>query len=139
MNVEAVLALVGATGNTRTGEGSSANLFDGLTDQAKPASEGDVRTPILIPRERTHHGPTDLFPAVVAANAAGLHVLMRAKMHPVRSWRELIVRSSDGADLRAWLKLSPELRGNSVRVRLDKARPLVRLSRRHIGRRRRSR
>ena len=42
-------------------EGSSANLFDGLTDQAKPASEGDVRTPILIPRERTRQGPTDLF------------------------------------------------------------------------------
>ena len=53
MNMEAGTRARGATGNTRTGEGSSANLFDGLTDQAKPASEGDVRTPILIPRERT--------------------------------------------------------------------------------------
>ena len=44
-----------------SGEGSSANLFDGLTGQAKPASEGDVRTPILIYRERTRQGPTDLF------------------------------------------------------------------------------
>ena len=61
MNMEAGTRARGATGNTRTGEGSSANLFDGLTSQAKPASEGDVRTPILIHRERTRQGPTDLF------------------------------------------------------------------------------
>jgi len=43
------------------GEDSSANLFDGLTGQAKSASEGDVRAPILIYRERTRQGSTDLF------------------------------------------------------------------------------
>src|SRR6185312_15204836 len=37
-------------------------------DQAKPASEGDVRTPILIPRERTRQGPTDLFTDSIAAH-----------------------------------------------------------------------
>ena len=36
-------------------------VVDGSAPAAKPASEGDVRTPILIPRERTRQGPTDLF------------------------------------------------------------------------------
>jgi hypothetical protein len=54
-----------------------------------------------------------LFPAVTAANAGGLHVLVRAKMHPVRSWRELVVRSSDGADLRTWLMVTPDPPGDS--------------------------
>jgi hypothetical protein len=54
-----------------------------------------------------------LFPAVTAANAAGLHVLVRAKMHPVRSCRELVVRSSDGADLRTWLMVTSDPPGDS--------------------------
>jgi len=71
MNMEAGTRARGATGNTRTGEGSSANLLDGLTSQAKPASEGDVRTPILIHRERTRQGPPDLFREWSAGKGCG--------------------------------------------------------------------
>jgi len=60
-NWRLVLALTGSSREHPNGEGFSANLFDGLTGQAKPASEGDERTPILTHRERTRQGPPDLF------------------------------------------------------------------------------
>jgi hypothetical protein len=54
-----------------------------------------------------------LHPAVVEANEAALYALMQAKTHNVRSWQELMVRSSDGADLRAWLLVPREVRGST--------------------------
>jgi hypothetical protein len=56
-----VLALTGSSREHPNGDGFSANLFDGLKGQAKPASEGGERTPILTHRERTRQGPPDLF------------------------------------------------------------------------------
>jgi hypothetical protein len=61
MNVEAGTRARRRNREHPSGEGSSANLFDDLAGQAKPASEGDVRTSILTHRERTSQGPTDLF------------------------------------------------------------------------------
>jgi hypothetical protein len=54
-----------------------------------------------------------LFPAVVEANKAGFYVLMQAKIRTVRSRQELLVRFSEGADLRAWLLLPQQVRGTT--------------------------
>jgi hypothetical protein len=54
-----------------------------------------------------------LFPAVLEANKVGLCIRMRARTHTVRSWLELMVRSSNGADLRAWLRFPQEVRGTT--------------------------
>jgi hypothetical protein len=53
-----------------------------------------------------------LFPAVVEANNAGFHVLMRAKVWgKTNSRRQLEVRSALGGDLEKWLSLPPDIRG----------------------------
>jgi hypothetical protein len=55
-----------------------------------------------------------LFPAIVEANKAGFYVLMQAKRHTALSARgELEVRSSNGADLRAWLLVPQDRRGTT--------------------------
>jgi hypothetical protein len=53
-----------------------------------------------------------LFPAIVEANKAGFYVLMQAKRHTAVSAR-LEVRSSNGADLRAWLLVPQDVRGTT--------------------------
>jgi hypothetical protein len=55
-----------------------------------------------------------LFPAIVEANKAGFYVLMQAKRHTtLYDSRELEVRSSNGADLRAWLLVPQDVRGTT--------------------------
>jgi hypothetical protein len=55
-----------------------------------------------------------VFPALVEANKAGLYIMMQAKVYsPTGSWNGLMVRSSDGADLRAWLMVPEEARGST--------------------------
>lgn len=47
------------------------------------------------------------------ANKAGFYVLMQAKRLPALSARELEVRNSNGADLRAWLLVPQDVRGTT--------------------------
>ncbi|WP_418002333.1 hypothetical protein ACNO8X_19500 [Mycobacterium sp. PDNC021] len=54
-----------------------------------------------------------LFPAVVEANRAGFIISASAKTRTDRSLLKLLVRFSEGADLRAWLRLPPEVRGTT--------------------------
>jgi hypothetical protein len=52
-----------------------------------------------------------MFRAVVEANNAGFHVLMRAKVWKSDSRRRLEVRAAFAADLKKWLSLPPDIRG----------------------------
>jgi hypothetical protein len=62
---------------------------------------------------RVGYAPRWLFPAIVEANKAGFYVLMQAKRHTALSARELEVRSSNGADLRAWMLVPHDVRGTT--------------------------
>lgn len=52
-----------------------------------------------------------MFRAIVEANQAGFHVLMRARVWESNSRRRLAVRAAFAADLKKWLSLPPDVRG----------------------------